>query len=128
LLLFVSLAAVATAVDVLVVGSTQNWQIQADLGHRSFFWRKQNAENFSTAEGGGRKGQSGDDKHTKKCWQCKNLYRRKGRKMQAADKRMEKPTKWVPTGSADATQIIWIFVARQLLNRVVGHLLTLKIL
>lgn len=31
-------------------------------------------------------------------------------------------------GSADATQIIWIFVARQLFNRVGGHLLTLRIL
>jgi len=34
------------------VGSTQNWQIQADLGHRSFLLaQKQRAENSSTAEG-----------------------------------------------------------------------------
>lgn len=84
--LLVATTALAAAVaDVLVVGSSQNWQIQAGLGHRS--WRKQKAENSSAAT----------NIHTKKCWQCKNLYRRKGRKMQAADRRRQQPTKWVPT-------------------------------
>jgi len=53
---------------------------------------------FLNGRGAPENGKSGD-KHTKKCCQCKNLYRRKGRKMQAADKRREQPTKWVPTGS-----------------------------